>query len=117
MQDLKEVMQRMKQKKQEKKDVHTVYKDVLAQSKAYQELLEEWNTLKAKKAQLENTLRAQCAKELEQAERLALDIKTDAQVLCDLALTMLMKGETVEVTDDYGVKHDPVFKVTFKKAE
>lgn len=115
MQDLKAVMQRIKEKKQEKKNVHTVYKDVLAQSKAYQELLEEWNTLKAKKLQLENTLRAQCQKELEEVERLALDIKTDVQVLSDMALTMLMKGETVEVTDENDVKYEPIIKVTFKK--
>ena len=115
MQDLKEVMVRIRQKKKERKDVHAVYKDVLAQSQKYQELLDELNTLKAKKLQLEHALQSECAKELEQVERLAMDIKTDVELLCDLALTRFMKGETIELTDENDVKYEPVVKVTFKK--
>jgi hypothetical protein len=115
MQELKEVMQRIRQKKQDRKKVHVVYKDVLDQSQAYQKLLEELKALKVKKVQLEHALQEQCSKELEEVERLALDIKTDTQLLSDMALTLFMKGETIELTDENDSKYEPVFKVTFKK--
>jgi len=116
MQDLKEILQRIRQTKQEKKKLKEVYQDLQAQSKSYQELLQELNTLKAKKLQLETALRSECRQEWEKAERLALDIKTDTELLSDVALTKIMKGETIEVTDKNNQKYEPVFKVTFKKA-
>jgi predicted nuclease with TOPRIM domain len=115
MPDLKEVLVRIREKKKERKEVHNVYRDLLAQSKPYQEVVDQLNQLKAKKLQLEHTLQSQCSKEIETAERLALDIKNDNQVLSDMALTKFMKGETIELTDENDVKYEPVFKVTFKK--
>lgn len=115
MQDLNEVMKRMRQKKQERKEAHTIYRDLCAQSKPLQDVLDQMRTLKAKKAQIEHTLQAECSKELEQVERLANDIKADVEMMSDMALTQFMKGETVEVKDENDVKYEPVFKVTFKK--
>ena len=115
MPDLKEIHQRIRDKKKERKDVHAVYKDVLAASKNYQDMLEELKRLKVKKLQLEQALQEECAQEMEKIEQLALDIKGDLQVLSDMALTKFMKGETIELTDENDVKYEPVFKVTFKK--
>jgi predicted nuclease with TOPRIM domain len=116
MADLKEIHNRMKQKRDEKKKLAEIFKDVFAQSKPYQEVLEQLKALKAKKLQLQHDLRSDLMKETEQMERIALDIQTDAALLSDAALTKLMKGETVEITDENDVKYEPVFKVTFKKA-
>ncbi|MDO8583599.1 MAG: hypothetical protein Q7R83_00270 [bacterium] len=115
MQDLKEILQRVRQKKHKRKEATTSYKDVLAASKPYQDVLDELQKLKAKKLQLEHALQADCVQEIEEAERLALDIKTDLQVMSDVALTKLMKGETIELTDENEVKYEPIIKVTFKK--
>lgn len=116
MPDLKEVLQRIRETKSEKKKLNEVFRDVLAQSKPYQEVLDEMKALKAKKLQLETAIRSDFTQELEKAERLTLGIQTDMQLLTDMALTMMMKGETVEVVDENDVKYEPVFKVTFKKA-
>lgn len=115
MPDLKEIHARIRAKKDEKKKVNTVFKDVLAQSKPYQDVLEELKKLKAKKIQIENEIRSDFGKEMEQLERIALDVKTDEMLLTDLSLTMLMKGQPLELTDENDVKYEPVFKITFKK--
>ncbi len=116
MQDLKEVHQRIHQKKQEKKKTGEILRDVLAQSKPFQDVLEEEKKLKAKKLQLITALRADLRHELEQMDRLKNDIKSDMELMSDLALSMVMKGETVELTDEYDNKYEPIFKVAFKKA-
>lgn len=116
MTELQEIYVRLKQSRHDKKKANEVFRDVLTQSKPHQEVLEQLKALKAKKAQLEHDIRADFSKEEEEIERLTLDIKTDAQLLSDVALTKLMKGETIEITDENEVKYEPVFKVAFKKA-
>jgi len=115
MSDLKEIHQRIRQKKREKKDLASIYKDVLATSKHFQELIDERKKLDAKIVQVKHTLQEECAKEMEEIERLSLDIKSDALVLSDMALNHFMKGETIELTDENDVKYEPIFRVSFKK--
>lgn len=116
MPDLKELHARIRAKRDEKKKVNVIFKDVLAGSKPYQDILDELKKLNLKKIQLKQELWSDFGKELEQMEKLALDLKTDEILLTDLSLTMLMKGQTLELTDENDVKYEPVFKVTFKKA-
>lgn len=115
MPDLKDVLQRIRATKQEKRRLGESLRDVLAQSKPYQDVVEEWKDVKAKKARLETEIRQEFVKELEKAEKLAADLKTDTQLLSDMALTKFMKGETIDIVDENDVKYEPVFKVTFKK--
>ena len=115
MKDLKEIHDHMRQSREEKKKVNEIIRDVYAQSKPYQEVLDEIKTLKEKKLKLENDIRSQFVKEMEQIEKLGADLQNDAQLLTDLALSKLMKGETVEIVDDNDVTYEPVFKVAFKK--
>ena len=115
MSDLKEVHQRISEKRKEKRKITEGFKEAQAQSKPYQDMLDQMKALKTKKLQIEAELRSEFTHELEQIERMAADIKTDAQLLSDMALTMLMKGETVEIKDENDVVHEPIFKVTFKK--
>ncbi len=117
MTDLKEIHTRMRAKKHEKKELSEIFRDVFSQSKPYQEVLEAIKELKVKKVQLENTIRADLKSEMNQMDRIKLDLQSDAVLLSDAALTKLMKGETVEITDENDVKYEPVFRVTFKKAQ
>lgn len=116
MPELNEIHARMRVKKDEKKKVSQLVKDVFDQSKPYQEVMDELKRLKAKRLQLQNEIRAGLMSEVEQIDKLALDLQNDAMILSDLALTKLMQGETVEITDENDVKYQPVFKVSFKKA-
>jgi hypothetical protein len=117
MSELKEVFDRINGSKKEKKQVNDSFKDALAQSKPYQDVLDELRTLKAKKQQLETAIRQDFMQEMEKIERLALSIKSDVEMLSDMALTKVMKGETVEITDDNDITFEPVFKVSFRKTK
>ena len=46
-----------------------------------------------------------------------MDIKADSDLMTDAAVTMIMKGERVEVQDEFKNVYDPVFSVKFKKAK
>lgn len=116
MTDLNEIHARMRATREEKKKVSEVFRDVFQQSKPYQEVLEQLKALKAKKAQLENEIRSGMRHEMEELDRLKIDLQSDAILLSDAAMTKLMKGETVEVKDENDTRYEPVFKVTFKKA-
>lgn len=116
MTDLNEIHSRMKATREQKKKVSEVFRDVFDQSKPYQDVLEKLKELKAKKAQLENGIRSGMKHEMEQLDRLKIDLQSDAILLSDAAMSKLMKGETVEIKDENDVKYEPVFKVTFKKA-
>lgn len=115
MPDLKEIHARIRAKKDEKRKVNVIFKDVMDQSKPYQDVLDEMKKLKVKKTQIETELRSDFGKEMEQLERLAIDLKSDEVLLTDLSLTMLMKGQSLDLTDENDVKYEPIFRITFKK--
>jgi len=115
MPDLQEIHSRIRAKKDEKKKVNVIFKDVLAGSKPYQDVLDELRKLNTKKTQLKQELWSDFGSELEQLERLTLDVKTDEILLTDLSLTMLMKGQALDLKDENDVKYEPVFRITFKK--
>lgn len=116
MANLEEVFNRIKNSKKEQKEIKLIYKDALATSKEYQDILTEFESVRDKKKKIEQDIKSQFKSELEQLEGLKLDIKTDNELLGDLALTQLMKGETVEITDEYENKYQPAFSVRFIKA-
>ncbi|MBP7005860.1 hypothetical protein KBB27_01925 [Patescibacteria group bacterium] len=116
MQSLSDVLKRIRATKKERKTINDAYKDVLSQSKTYQNVIDQIDELRAKKAKIEADTRQDFVNEFERAGRLAENLKADAQLLTDIALSKFMKGETVEVTDENDTKYEPVFKITFKKS-
>lgn len=114
--EIHEVFNRIKEKKQEKKKLHTSFKDALQNSKAYQDVLDEFERIKAKKLQAETAIKAEFEQELRKLDEIKSHLASDVQLLSDMALTSLMKGETVEVTDEYDQKYEPIFSVRFKKS-
>ena len=116
MPELQEVFNRITEHKKERKKVSDIYKQALANSKAFQDAKDEWERVKAKKIQIEASIRAECAGEIEQMEKLKEHLDADTELLNDLALTSLMKGQTVEVKDEHDTTYEPVFSVRFKKS-
>ncbi len=116
MPELQEVFDRVKGKKQERRKLKSTYADALATSKPYQDVVEQLKDLKAKKQGIEAEIQAQFESEMQEMERIKADIEADNQLLSDLALTTLMRGETVEVKDaETDTAYEPVFSVRFKK--
>lgn len=115
MVELQDVFKRINETKKEKKKIQDIYKETLANSKPYQDALEAFNAAKAKKQQVETSLKAELRSELDKLDALKTSIESDREIMSDIALTSLMKGETVELTDEYDTKYEPVFSVKFKK--
>jgi hypothetical protein len=65
---------------------------------------------------LESQIKADFQSEISKLEAIKQDIDTDKQLLTDMALTKLMKGETVEIKDEYENTYEPIFSVNFKKS-
>ena len=115
MANAQEIFNRIKEKQKEQKILANIWRDVKANSKPYQEITEELKILKEKKQKLESGFHSELKTELAQLDALKGDIASDRELLSDLALTQLMKGETVGVTDEYDNKYQPIFTVRFQK--
>lgn len=116
MNHLQDVYNRLNETKKESKKLRDTWRDMLANSKSYQNVVEELKSVRAKKQQIENALRQDFQREIAKLENLSSDMKSDNELLTDLALTSLMKGETVRIKDEYENEYEPVFNVKFKKA-
>lgn len=116
MSSLQEIFNRIKESKKEQKIINKSYKDVLESSKGYKEILDQLKELKAKKKQIEDTTRADFSTEFARLDTLKSDIQNDMELLSDMALNQLLKGQSVSVTDEYETKYDPMFTVRFKKS-
>lgn len=116
MNDLQEVFNRIRETKSKQKEIRQMYKDELAASHEYQEILDKLETLKARKKQIETELKNDNTNNFKQLDAYKMHVKTDMEVLSDLALNKLMAGETVEVKDQDDQKYEPLFSVRFKKA-
>ena len=115
MQDIQEIFSRVREAKKQMKDLKAAYKDALETSQEYQETSEALKTLREKKKQIERVTKEQFASELTKIDDLKIDIASDMELLSDIALTKFMKGEEVEIRDEYDNSYEPVFKVNFKK--
>lgn len=115
MATLQEIFSRINETKKKQKDIRSVYKDALATSLEYKELTDKMKTLREKKKQIEQATKQQFASELTKLDDYAIDLASDQELLSDAALTKLMKGESIEITDEYDNTFEPVFSVKFKK--
>ena len=114
--DIQEIFNRIQETKKKQKDIRSAYKEALAASEEYKEIKEKIDTLRARKKQIEASVKENFAGELTKLDDLKIDLESDAVMLSDMALSKLMKGETVQVTDQYNNNYEPLFTVRFKKA-
>ncbi|HBK35005.1 hypothetical protein A2239_02500 [Candidatus Uhrbacteria bacterium RIFOXYA2_FULL_40_9] len=112
---LQQTHKEIREMKKERKDIKTAWKDELQHNSRYQELLEELQTLKEEKKQIENHVREQTPGEISKVEDLTHEIKANEELMSDLAFNLLMKDEVVELTDEYNNRYVPQFMVRFKK--
>lgn len=115
MSKVQEVFDRIQKSKKEQKEIKAMYKDALVNSKSYQDVLEELKALKEKKKKIEDGIRDDFSSEFNKLDVLKTDIENDSMLLSDAAITKLMKGENVEVTDEKENKYEPIFSVKFKR--
>lgn len=115
MADLKEVFERMRVKRQELAEIKKSFKDSLLHDATYAALLEDIKKLTERKKSIENQAWAQSSGDAEKRDLLNLDLKSDKQLLSDIALNLFVAGKTVEVVDEYSTRWVPAFNVNFNK--
>ena len=115
MQDLQEIFNRIQEIKKKSKDIRAAYKDALASSGEYKEIDEKIKALRMRKKQIETSIKNDFSSEFTKLEDFKVDLESDNTMLADAALTKLMKGETVQVVDEYNNTYEPAFSVKFKK--
>ncbi len=116
MQDIQEIFNHIQEIKKKQKDIRSAYKDALTSSQEYIEIGEKIKTLRERKKQIESSVKADFSSELTKLDDYKIDLESDNVMLSDAAMSKLMKGETVAVTDEYNNNYEPVFSVKFKKA-
>jgi BMFP domain-containing protein YqiC len=116
MKNIQEVFDRIEQTRHEQWLIKAMQKDSLDNSKEYQEIVDKLKKLKIQKKEIEDQINADLGKEWEKLDLLKLHLREDKEMLADIAISTLMKGETVKVTDKNKADYEPVFSVRFRKA-
>lgn len=114
MKSIQDIFDRLQEKRQQITVVRRKYKEELAASTEYQRITEDLLRLREKKKKLEHAVREQAGAAFSKLDDLSLAIRQDTQMLSDIALTSIMKGERVEVKDDRS-EFEPVFSVRFRR--
>lgn len=117
MPSLPDIHARLKEKKRERKELLKAFKDELAHNPRHAQIVEQMKILKEEKKSIENQAWSQSSADAQKVDLLALDIKSDKELLADVALNMMVAGEKVEVIDDLNQRWTPEFSVNMKKDE
>ncbi|MFH0928309.1 MAG: hypothetical protein V1821_02430 [bacterium] len=106
----------LREKKEAKKEILQAFSDELEHDSHYQEVLEQIKTLREEKKRIEAECYARAMADVQRLEELKLDCKSHEELISDLALTLYLQNQSVEVTDEYNNKYAPLFVVRFKKS-
>jgi len=117
MKDIQGVFDRIREIRKEQKELKEMYKDALVQADKYEEIVEQIKELREQKKQVEARIQAEMGKAYEKLEDLKHEMESEKEMMNDIAISTLMKGETVAVTDEYQNSYEPLYSVKFKKAD
>lgn len=115
MKSLEEVFAKIQAVKQQQRELRKAYKEALERVPSYKSTTDDLAALREKKKKLETQVKEEFSKEFDKLEELKLDMEECNIMLTDIALSKLVKGEHVEVKDQYNLVYEPVFGVKFKK--
>lgn len=117
MSKIEQVFSRIQETQKELKHLKSSYRDALSNSQRYQNVLEELKGLKEKKQKIEAEIKDDFKSELSRMENLKADIDNDKELLSDIAVSKLARGENIELVDKDQVQYEPIFSVRFKKSK
>ena len=115
MQNLQDVFNRVRGTKNERKNIQALYKDALTASQNYKEITEKISGYKLQKKKIEEDVKTELGSQYEKLIALKKDMDLDKELLTDIAISQLMKGETVAIEDEDKNVYEPIFSVKFKK--
>lgn len=111
---VQDIFSRLKEKRDQARVVVRKYKEELSTSAEYQKIKDDMERLRSRKKAYEKSTKEQTGANFARIDELKFAIRQDAQLLSDVALTAIMKGEPVAVKDDHA-EYEPVFTVRFRK--
>jgi predicted nuclease with TOPRIM domain len=114
--NIQDVFIKIREMKKEQKDIKDMYKDALSQADEYEEIVEKIKELREKKKQIETRIQGELGRAWDKLEDLKIEVESNKEMMSDIALTTLMKGETVIVKDEFDNAYEPAWKVNFKKS-
>lgn len=117
MQDIQAIFDRIKQSKAEQKLIRDAYKSELANHGSYGDLKDKYEEARAHKKEIETAIKTAMTTDFVKLEALKNSIAADEEMISDIAYNKLMKGETVEILDEFGNKYDPIIIVRFEKTK
>lgn len=115
MQDIQEIFNKIEESKKEMKELKSAYKEALEGVQEYQVLQEEMKAMREKRKRIEQTTREHFSSEMTKIEDLKIDIESDMEMISDIAIAKISKGESIGITDKYSNEYEPIFRVKFKK--
>jgi hypothetical protein len=115
MKNIQEVFNEIQDLKRKCKEIGREYHDVLFQADGYEDLKEEMGKLRDKKKLIETGVQAEMKSQYEELEKIKTEIGNLEQMLTDIAMSTLMKGENINITDQYDAKYEPIYKIAFKR--
>lgn len=101
--------------KKEIKEIKQEYKDILVQDQEYQDICTKIGVLKEQKKQHEFSAQADMGSRWGRLEELKAEQTKLKEMITDISLSNLMKGETEEVRDEYDNLYTPKYNVNYKK--
>lgn len=115
MQNMQDIWIRLQDTKKQQREITLMYKDTLENSPEHKELTDQIKGLSLRKKQIEAEARAEMGSQYEKLNALKKDAQLDKELLSDVALNTLMKGETVKIVDTENNEYEPIFSVRFRK--
>ncbi|MFA6322534.1 MAG: hypothetical protein WCX71_03600 [Candidatus Buchananbacteria bacterium] len=111
MKQIQDIFSKVQETKRKQRELNRAYRDSLNNTQQYVDILEKMEELKQKKKIIVENLK----KEFPQLDRLKADIESDNLMLSDLTINCMIKGEPIEIVDEYNNKYQPILNVKFKK--
>lgn len=115
MQSIQELFSRAQELGKERRSIQKEYKDLLSHDAEYQTLVEELKEKREKKKLIETHAQETMGSRYARFEEVRDEIAELKQMISDIAMTQLMKGEPIEVADEENTLYEPQFTVNFKK--
>lgn len=114
MSTIREVLDRIEANKKERKIVKETITQALESNGSWSKTKQDVTEEKARLKRIEDAVLSSYESEVRELERLNLEIKNDTMVLSDIALTLFMKGENIEIETN-GKKYRPRVSVSFQQ--
>ena len=109
MQDIQKIFDDIQKLKKERRELNKEYKYSLDHDEGYQETVEKMKKLREKKKAIEEGNKSPRLDEIKN------EMAGFNEMISDIAISTLMKGESVYLKDEYENEYEPTYKVTFKK--